>query len=53
MKKFEISEELANALLNYLADRPLREVAVLFNALQGAVNPQVREVKPEATEQSA
>lgn len=34
MKKFEISEQLANAILQYLASRPYAEVYQLVAALQ-------------------
>ncbi len=34
MKKYEISEELANALLNYVGKRPYIEVAGLVTGLQ-------------------
>ena len=38
MKKFEISEELAQKVLNYLATRPYMEVAELIT--------QVQQIKP-------
>lgn len=34
MKKFEITEEVANAILQYLATRPYQEVARLIAELQ-------------------
>lgn len=34
MKKFEISEDLAQKVLNYLATRPYLEVAELITQLQ-------------------
>lgn len=34
MKQFEISEELANKILQYLASRPYLEVAELISKLQ-------------------
>lgn len=34
MKTFEISEELANKVLSYLATRPYQEVAALINEVQ-------------------
>ena len=34
MKEFKVSEELATAVLNYLAGRPYVEVFQLVNALQ-------------------
>lgn len=38
MKQFEISEELANKILQYLAARPYVEVAELISKLQ-QINP--------------
>ena len=48
MKKFEISEELAQKLLNYLATRPYLEVAELINQLQ-QIQPIV---EPEASKKA-
>lgn len=34
MKKYEVSEEILNKLLNHLAERPYKEVFKMIHALQ-------------------
>lgn len=41
MKQFEITEELANKILQYLASRPYLEVAELISKLQ-----QIKPIEP-------
>lgn len=41
MKQFEISEELANLILQYLASKPYVEVAELISKLQ-----QIKPIEP-------
>lgn len=45
MKKFEISEDLAQKVLNYLATRPYLEVAELIT--------QVQQIKPIVQEEAS
>ena len=46
MKKFEISEDLAQKVLNYLATRPYLEVAELIQQVQ-QIKPIVQEEAPK------
>jgi hypothetical protein len=46
MKKFEITEEVANAILQYLATKPYNEVAVLITELQ-----KIQPIEEKATEE--
>jgi uncharacterized protein (UPF0297 family) len=43
--KFQISEQVLQAVLNYLATKPFNEVNQLIVAIQSEVGPQVK--KPE------
>lgn len=45
MKNYKISEELAQAILNYLSERPVKEVLNLFQALQQI--KQIEEPQPD------
>jgi len=40
-KVFEISEELANKILNYMASKPFAEVYVLITELQNEVKQSI------------
>ncbi len=51
MKIIKITEEYANALLQYLSQRPYQEVANLIQEMHKAANDQMQEDKVKSLEE--